>query len=716
MTELARSQRLKKELGLLNVYAIATGTTLSAGFFLLPGLAATYAGPALILAYMIAVVPLLPAMFSIVELATAMPRAGGVYYFLDRTMGPAVGTVGGLGTWLVLILKVSFALIGVGAYLAFFWPEAPMLPIMIGLALVLSVVNMFGSKKTGGFQVAMVIGLLLILVVFVGEGVPAIKMSHFQNFLGAGWSSILSTAGFVYVSYVGITTVVSLSEEVKDPERNLPLGIFLTLGTTVLVYAVGTAVMVGAVPAETLAGDLTPVATAAEAIVGHWGAALVSVAALLAFISVSNAGIMSASRFPLAMSRDHLMPRGIGRLGWHRIPFVSVIVTAGLIILVLVLFDPTKIAKLASAFQLMMFAMVCVAVIVMRESGIESYDPGYRSPWYPWMQILGILTPIYFITQMGWLPMVFTGGLILLGVFWYRFYGRHRARRDGAIYHVFERLGRLRYEGLDRELRGILKEKGLREADPFDEIVARSDVLDISAGIPFETIVARTSEVFARRIPPAAEELRKQFLQGTLIGATPVSHGVALPHLRVKGLTSPEMVLVRARGGVDIHLEDPLSGRKSDQTVRAIFFLVSPDEDPALHLRILAQIAGRVDSEDFAEEWEWARHEPELKEILLRDERFLTVIVDASGATAPLVEHPLRELPIPGGSLIALVKRGGEVIVPRGDTCLRDRDRLTIIGNAEGVEAFRRRFGGGVKSPRPRSVPPPADPPAPSGS
>ena len=118
---------LKKELGLLNVYAIATGTTLSAGFFLLPGIAFRDAGPAVILSYLIAAIPLIPAMFSMAELATAMPRAGGAYYFLDRSMGPFIGTIGGLGTWLALILKTAFALIGMGAYLSIFWEDVPII-------------------------------------------------------------------------------------------------------------------------------------------------------------------------------------------------------------------------------------------------------------------------------------------------------------------------------------------------------------------------------------------------------------------------------------------------------------------------------------------------------------------------------------------------------------------------------------------------------------
>ena len=126
---MAKSQRLKKELGFFEVYAVATGTTLSAGFFLLPGLAAVEAGSSIVLAYLLAALPLIPAMLCIVELSTAMPRAGGVYYFVDRSLGPYIGLITGLGTWLALILKVAFALVGMGAYIALFLPGVPQCPL-----------------------------------------------------------------------------------------------------------------------------------------------------------------------------------------------------------------------------------------------------------------------------------------------------------------------------------------------------------------------------------------------------------------------------------------------------------------------------------------------------------------------------------------------------------------------------------------------------------
>ena len=162
--------RLEKQLGLWDVYAIATGATLSSGFFLLPGLAAAGAGPAMPLSYLLAGLILLPGLFSMVELATAMPRAGGIYYFLDRSMGPLVGAIGGFGTWIAIILKCAFALIGVGAYLKLFLPGLQMGPIAAGFAIFFGGVNYFGAKKSGSFQLLLLIGLLILLAWFCGVG------------------------------------------------------------------------------------------------------------------------------------------------------------------------------------------------------------------------------------------------------------------------------------------------------------------------------------------------------------------------------------------------------------------------------------------------------------------------------------------------------------------------------------------------------------------
>jgi amino acid transporter/mannitol/fructose-specific phosphotransferase system IIA component (Ntr-type) len=696
MVILPKSRRLKKELSLFNVYAIATGTTLSAGFFLLPGLAAAEAGPAVVLSYIIAAALLVPAMLSIVELATAMPRAGGAYYFLDRSLGPLAGTIGGLGTWSALVLKAAFALIGMGAYVALIFDGAPVVLIAAGLAILFGVVNLRGARRAGRFQMVLVFGLLTILAWFIGRGSVEVEGRYFDGFLEAGFEPIVSTAGLVFISYVGLTNIASVSEEVKNPERNLPLGIFLALGTAVLVYALGISVMVGVVGAEALSETLTPVEETTKRFAGpgNVGVGLVSLAALLAFSSVANAGILSASRYPLAMSRDHLLPRFFRTLSAGSTPQFAVYVTVGAILFfLLVLRDPTGIAKLASAFQLLMFGLICLSVIVMRESGIESYDPGYRSPLYPWMQILGIIAPIWIIVEMGWLSVLFTCGLVALGLGWYFLYAREKVERHGAIYHVFERLGRRRFAGLDSELRSILKEKGLRDEDPFEEVVARSFVVVARRDDTFELIVERASTLLAQRLPCAADTLVEGFVQGTRTGATPVTGGVALPHLRLPGIDAPHMVLVQCPLGIPVVAGDVFGEVKPSDNTHAIFFLVSPDRDPGQHLRLLAEIAGRVEKEGFITEWCAAPDEHALKESLLRDDRFVSLPVLTGSRSEALIGRAIRDVKIPEGCLVAIIRRQGETVVPRGGTVVRGGDWLTIIGSTSGIREIRDRYG-----------------------
>ena len=697
-----KKQRLKKELGLFDVYAIATGVTLSAGFFLLPGLAAVEVGSGIPLAYLLAGLLITPGLVSIAELATAMPRAGGVYYFLDRSMGPLMGTVGGFGTWIALSLKAAFALIGIGAYLGLLFPEVNIGPISAGFAITFGIVNILGAKKSTAFQSVMVVGLLILLLWFTGVGLTDIEPANLSGMFGPDPGSLVSTAGLVVVSYMGLTQVASVAEEVRNPERNIPLGMFLAFGTAMLVYTVGTAVMVGVVSADVLAqdgGDLTPVATVANVLVGSWGRYLMTAAAVLAFASVANAGILAASRYPLAMSRDHVLPRFFSKIQARGAPIHAIYATVGLILVFVLVFDASRVAKLAGAFQLTMFGLSCLAVIVMRESRIESYDPRFRSPFYPWLHILGVLAPFWLIVQMGLLPSLFTGGLITFGAMWYTYYARERVDREGAIYHVFERLGRQRDEGLDRELRQIMKEKGLRDADPFEEVVTAASIIDTPGGTGFRNVIWEASAHLADASGVSAKELGEDFLEGTVVGMTPVSHGVALPHLRRTDIEEACLVLVRCPGGMEMDVEIAEGPSHQPEPVQAVFFLMSPLEDPGRHLRILAQIAGRVDREDFMEAWLSASNHQELKEAILRDDRLLTLTLEPGTPSASLIGQALKDIPLPEGTLIALVRRGPAVVIPRGATVLERGDRLTIIGEPAGLKALGERFRAQAPSP-----------------
>ncbi len=697
---------LKKELGLFDVFAVSTGAMFSSGFFLLPGLAAAKAGPAVILAYLISGLLILPALFSKSELCTALPKAGGTYFFLDRSLGPMVGTIGGLGTYFALTLKTAFALIGIGAYAALFFDDIPIKTVAIVLTVIFMVLNIVGARETSGLQRVLVAVLLAVLAFFVVQGIshllfvqPAAETkARFSPFLTHGIEGLLGTIGFVFVSYAGLTKVASIAEEVKDPERNIPLGMMLSLGVTSFIYVVGVFILVAVIAPSTLHSDLTPVATA-SGVISTWlpapvALALIVAAAIAAFASTGNAGLMSASRYPLAMARDKLLPERFARIGRFRTPTFAIITTSLVMVACILLLDAEKIAKLASAFQLFIFILVNLAVVVMRESKIASYDPGYKSPLYPWMQVFGIVTSLVLIVYMGVMAILFTLGIVLICLFWYFFYAAKRdLKRDGAVFHWFSRLGERQYHGLDREFRGIMIEKGLRTEDPFDEIVARSDVIDLTEQCSFEEVLEMASEKFASRLPRTRSEILDRFRQGTLTGETPVTKFIALPHFRLPGIEQAQMVVVRSKDRIVFPSDNPATAIDERETdIHAVFFLVSPDQDPAQHLRVLSQLARRVGEDGFETEWMKARGKGALKEILLRDEHFLSIPIELGKVAFELTGALIKDLTDFEGSLVAMVARDGHVVIPSGDTRVCSGDRLVVIGTPEKLAVLNRKY------------------------
>lgn len=698
MAELDPSKKLQKTLGLFDVYAISTGAMFSSGFFLLPGIASAYAGPSVVLAYLAAGILVLPAMFSQAELCTAMPRAGGTYYFLDRSLGPLAGTVGGIGTWLSLVFKSAFALLGMGAYLVLF-VELPIKPVAIALTVVFAALNIFGAKETSGLQRILVIAIVGILTFFIVQGLFEIfspngaemRRGQFTPFMPYGTEGLVTTIGLVFVSYAGLTKVASVAEEVENPDRNIPLGMILSLGTATLLYAVGVYIMVAVLDPAALREDLTPVATAAEAffdwLPASTGLLLIVIAAISAFASTGNAGILSASRYPLAMGRDHLVTRRFAEIGRFGTPTLGILITAGSMIFFIIIFSEQGVAKLASAFNLLIFGMLNLAVIVMRESHIPSYAPGYRSPLYPWMQLTGILTAVVLIAKIGLLSILFTVGIIVVSIGWYIYYVRNNAdvEREGAIYHLFERLGRHRYEGLEKELHGILEEKELTDTSDFEQLIARAAVLHLDTPPTYEEVVHQAAEILAERSSLSKDDIVQGFLERSHYSGISVTHNTALPYYLAPNLEQEEMVIVRCKTGTCVEFGEN-GNTDSMQQVYALFFLLTPRENQGLHLHTQAVLANRVEEDQFLAEWQEASNEQKLKEALLHHERYLSLHLRPGTPAEDLIDQRLADLNIPASTLVALIRRKGDITIPRGSTVLKENDRITIIGDPAGIE------------------------------
>lgn len=694
---MAQKNKLNKELGLVDVFALSTGAMISSGFFLLPGLAVQYTGPSVFLSYFLAAILILPAMFSIAELATAIPRSGGVYFLLDRSLGPMLGTVGGIGAYLSLVLKTSFALVGIGAYTALFF-DFPIRVIAVLLTLLFMFINILGAKKTSKLQNFLVFFLVGVMVLFLVEGFRTILGVNLQEtinnnsspFFTNGFAGLISTTGFVFVSYLGLTEAASVAEEIKNPERNIPLGMFLSLIVTSIIYVGGVFIMVSVIPQSEIVSDITPVWTAAHSIFkiipSKVAGILVIGAAIAAFATTGNGGLMSASRYPMAMARDRVLPSFFTYVGKFKTPVYSIIATSVVMLILILTFNVESIAKMAGTFKFIIFFLINFAVIVMRNSRIESYDPGYHSPFYPWMQIFGMVSSIILIIYSGWGPVLFSTGIIAIALLWYWNYSHKNVRREGAIFHWFALLGQKQHVGLENELLHILKEKGLREGDPFDEMVVQAQITQLgNESIEFRTLVENISKQFAEQIDDMDETtLKNEFLKVTPIDPALVIPSVSILYGKVENLSRPMLHVVTSKVGIEKPVEK--GEISSEDHIRVFFFLLNRTDKPKLQLRLLSRLMDIVDRHRFVDNICNLLNEREIKEYLLHNNRFITLELIPQTTTEPLIDKMLKDIRFPHDVLVAMIQRNEKVITPRGDTILKEGDTITIIGEPKGIK------------------------------
>jgi len=428
-------KKLKRSLSLPYVIAISIGGMLGSGIFVLPGFAASLTGSSVWLAYLIAALCILPAALSKSELATAMPSSGGTYVYIERAFGPMFGTISGIGLWLSLLLKSSFALIGLGAYLAVLINLDDNLTKLVALGFLCFIMflNVFGIKKVGKVQIVIVSISLICLVSIFLIGFPLVNPDYLTPFLSNGSTGLISTVAFVYISYAGVTKVAAIAGEIKNPDRNLPLAMILSLLTIASIYVFIAFVLVGNIPIKDLTTDIRPIYTVSNIIGGKYFGYAAAAVGVLTLMSMANSGVLASSRFPFAMARDKLLPSFLERLhSKYLTPVISIFITCITMAFVIVFLDIVKIAKLASAFKVMMFISVNFCVIILRETSAQWYNPSYKSPLYPFLQLFGIFSGFILLVFLGWMPFFAILVISALGVFLYFFIGKD-ATRTGVL-------------------------------------------------------------------------------------------------------------------------------------------------------------------------------------------------------------------------------------------------------------------------------------------
>ncbi len=439
---------LAKDLGLVSALAIGIGTMIGAGIFVLPGIAAQEAGPLVVGAFVLGGAIAMVNALSVSELGTAMPKAGGAYYYVNRSLGPLFGSISGLGDWLGLAFASAFYCIGFGQYLR----ELLMLPSILFLneiqvgALLAGVVfigvNYLGAKEAGSVQTLIVTILLAILGVLAVVGWFSFDWATLVSEgglapLGAG--QLLPVTGLVFVSFLGYAKIATVAEEIENPGRNLPIAIVGSVAVVTVIYAILVTIMLGIVPWPNL--DLeAPVAQVAElsfpGMLAVAAATLMTLGALLATASSANASILSSARINFAMGRDKIVTDWLNQIHDRFItPYRSILVT-GAMILALVVFlgrDIAVLAEAASVLHLIVYALLNAALIVLRETNHPEYDPSFKVPLYPVVPILGIVLSLGLIFFMNPRAQIVAVLFVAGAIAWYLVYARRHTTIQGAL-------------------------------------------------------------------------------------------------------------------------------------------------------------------------------------------------------------------------------------------------------------------------------------------
>jgi amino acid transporter/nucleotide-binding universal stress UspA family protein len=438
MVAIETKERLGRSLGFFSTFAIGTGTMIGAGIFILPGIAFTNAGAGAIFSFLIGGIISIATAISMAELATGMPMAGGSYYYISRTMGAAFGAIIGLGSWLGLVFKGTFALIGLAEYFQVFYPSSIYFVAAVS-GLLLLVINYRGSKSSGSLQNIIIILLLVILTIFLAKVFFFVELANFNSIMPYGPVSVLTTTGTIFISYLGLAELAAISEEVKNPSKNLPRAFIASAVVVTIFYVLIMMAVVGVSSLHGGATTITPLADIADLIYGESGRFLIVFAALLATLSTANGAILSSSRFPFAMSRDALMPQWFVEIHKkYETPYNSILVTGVIMVLLLFLLDIEQLARLGGTFNILIYVLLNLAVIVLRKRTLPEYEPTFRDPFFPFTQIIGIVGSLILLPLLGGLPLLFAISLIALGAWWHWFYGRGKATPHYTLFDLLE--------------------------------------------------------------------------------------------------------------------------------------------------------------------------------------------------------------------------------------------------------------------------------------
>ncbi|WP_226003965.1 amino acid permease [Natrinema salinisoli] len=761
---MSADEELAKDLGLFSAIAIGIGTMIGAGIFVLPGTAVARAGPLAALTFVIGGVTALFTALSASELGTAMPKSGGAYFYINRALGPLFGSISGWANWLGLAFASAFYMYGFGEYVNQLVgaPALGLGPVTISAAQTIGLagavlfiaINYMGAKETGGLQIGIVFTLLAILGAFTVVGLLNADMESLRPFAPPGTTGeVLPVTAIVFVSYLGFVQITSVAEEIKDPGRNLPLAVIGSVVIVTVVYALFLLVLLAAVPNELVANNDTAVVKAAQLLFGQYslfefslgtlGWGLLLLGGLLATASSANASILSSSRINFAMGREKIISPSVNdihpRFGT---PYKSILITGSLIIAFLLFGNLEILSTAGSVLHLIVYGLLNIALIVMREAEPAEYDPDFEVPLYPFVPIIGTVSSFALIAYIEPFVIFLSAGLVVFAAVWYLLYARQRvesagvfagwildrsdempdaavaaadsvrpdaaktptAGTNGGDFRVMVPLSNPRTEKDLITLGGaIAKQRGgtvhavhivqvpdqtpLKRAEQNERIDAESQKLLEQARTDAETFGApvETHTVLSHRSFEEVFDAARTFdADQVVMGWGPTSHGRA--ESRIDELTHDlpcDFLVLKERGFDPSHILLPTAGGPDSVLGADVVRLLREEFDSRVTLlHALSEDESADEGEQFLEEWA-AEHGLADAELIV-DDRDVETAIEAAAANATLVV-----IGATGKGLLSRIVRGSLVL-----DVLEDIDCSVLLAETARKRTVRERLFG----------------------
>lgn len=408
MMETKQDGGMKRVLDTFGLAMLGIGCIIGTGIFVVTGIAAAnFSGPALIISFIIAAIACCCAAFCYSEFAAMVPVAGSAYTYGYVALGELWAWIIGWDLILEYTLALSAVAIGWSAYFAnivtnlgITLPEvlikAPMeggivnLP-AVAIIWIISLINIKGITQSSFVNNVIVVIKLAVVGLFIVLGVSHVEPANWTPFMPYGWSGVFTGASIIFFAYIGFDAVATAAEEVKDPQKDLPRGIILSLIICTVLYIAVSAILTGMVPYLQFKETAAPVAFALQSVGYHWGAAAVSVGAICGITSVLLVTCFAQSRILFVMSRDGLLPKFFGHINTKtKTPARSSVLLA-VVATILAGFLPIGlVAEMANIGTLAAFIIVSAAVIVLRKKAPERERP-FKCPCVPFIPALSIV-------------------------------------------------------------------------------------------------------------------------------------------------------------------------------------------------------------------------------------------------------------------------------------------------------------------------------------